>query len=144
MTLHTDYALRMLIFAAVRREENCTVSAVADAYGLSRNHLLKVALTLRKCGFLETTRGRSGGIRLATAPEKINLGVLVRATEEDFQLVECMGDGVCAITPVCRLTGIFEEALRAYLSVLDKYTLGDVIRNRRGLASRLGIDLKVA
>ena len=144
MTLYTDYALRMLVYMATRREGNCKVSDVATAYGLSQNHLLKVAHGLRRCGFIETTRGRMGGIRLARTPESINLGTLVRLTEEDFALVECMqGDG-CAISPACRLKGIVGEALDAYLAVFDKYTLADIIVNGRALASLLDIDLRAA
>lgn len=144
MTLHTDYALRMLIYIGTRRDENCTVNEVASAYTLSHNHLLKVALTLRRAGFIETMRGRLGGIRLAMTPDLINIGSVVRTIEDDFELVECLGNGHCAISPVCRLKGIFADALQAYLSVLDKYTLQDVVRNRRGLATYLGIELKAA
>lgn len=99
MTLHTDYALRMLIYVATRRDRVCTVNDVAEAYGLSRNHLLKVAQTLRDLGLVETTRGRAGGIKLAKAPAEIAVGALVRATEEEFSLAECMqaGGRACAI-----------------------------------------------
>ncbi|MCO5147973.1 MAG: Rrf2 family transcriptional regulator [Aquamicrobium sp.] len=146
MTLHTDYALRMLIYLASRPGRICTVSEVADAYRLSRNHLLKVALRLRRMGFIDTTRGRAGGIRLAKNPSEINLGVLVRGTEEDFSLVECMQGtgGSCVISPICRLKGIFGEALEAYLAVLDRYTLADATRNHAGLKILLGLDAEAA
>lgn len=146
MTQHTDYALRMLIFLASRKETVCTVSDVADTYRLSRNHLLKVALRLRRMGVIATSRGRSGGIRLARPPHEINLGALVRGTEEDFSLVECMQEsgGACAISPICRLKGIFGEALEAYLAVLDRYTLADITHNRAGLRVLLGIEAEAA
>lgn len=146
MTQHTDYALRMLIYLSSRPGEVCTVSDVADAYRLSRNHLLKVALRLRRMGFIATTRGRSGGIRLARSPGEINLGALVRGTEEDFSLVECMQDsgGACVISPICRLKGIFGEALEAYLAVLDRYTLADATRNHLGLKMLLGLEAEAA
>ncbi|HRP79912.1 MAG TPA: Rrf2 family transcriptional regulator [Aquamicrobium sp.] len=146
MTQHTDYALRMLIYLAGRPGGTATVSDVADAYRLSRNHLLKVALRLRRLGFIATTRGRSGGIRLARAPHEINLGALVRGTEEEFALVECMQEagGACVISPVCRLKGIFGEALDAYLAVLDRYTLADAIRNQAGLNALLGLGAEAA
>jgi len=144
MTLHTDYALRMLIYVAIRQDQSCTVGDVAEAYGLSRNHLLKVALTLRKLGLIETMRGRAGGIRLAKAPRKINIGALVRSTEEDFALVECMQGGGCVISPACRLKCMFGEALAAYLAVFDKYTLADVIGDRGVLRTLLDIDLRAA
>lgn len=144
MTLHTDYALRMLIYLTARPDGICTVSDVAEAYGLSRNHLLKVALMLRGLGLIDTSRGRKGGIRLAKTPDSINIGTVVRSTKEDFSLVECMQSGNCAISSACRLKGVFGEALDAYLAVLDKYTLADVTRNRRALGSLLDIDLHAA
>lgn len=146
MTLHTDYALRMLVYTAIRRDGACTVNDVAEAYGLSRNHLLKVAMTLRDLGFIETSRGRAGGIRMAVAPADINIGALVRATEEDLSVVECMQPhgGRCVISPVCRLKGLFGEALTAYLAVLDRYTLADVIQNGSALGALLGIGEKAA
>ncbi|MBO9630815.1 Rrf2 family transcriptional regulator [Shinella sp. WSJ-2] len=142
LTLHTDYALRMLIYVAARADGLCTVSDVAAAYGLSRNHLLKVAQTLRDIGVVETTRGRTGGIRLAKAPEAIGIGALVRATEEAFSLAECMqaeGGSCCVISPACRLKGMLHEALAAFLAVLDRYTLADIVRNRAELGPLLGL-----
>lgn len=146
MTLHTDYALRMLIYVAARRDGVCTVNDVAKAYGLSRNHLLKVAQTLRDLGLVETTRGRAGGIRLAKPPAEIAIGALVRATEEDFSLAECMqaNGRACAISPACRLKGMLHEALAAFLTVLDKYTLADIIQNKAVLGSLLRIDVQAA
>lgn len=146
MTLHTDYALRMLIYLVMHPHRACTVSDVAAAYGLSHNHLLKVALRLRRLGVIATARGRSGGIRMAKPPEEVNLGALVRQTEDDFSLVECLqgGGGACAITPACRLKGVFAEALSAYLAVLDKYTLADITRNRTALRALLDIDVEAA
>lgn len=146
MTLHTDYALRMLVYLALRPAQTCTVNDVARAYGLSHSHLLKVAQTLRALGFIATLRGRSGGIRLAMAPDAINVGALVRATEDDMSLVECMmaGGGKCRISPACMLKGVLTEALAAYLAVLDKYTLADVVRNRAPLGALVGIDIRAA
>jgi len=146
MTLHTDYALRMLIYLASRRDGVCTVNDVAEAYGLSRNHLLKVAQTLRDLDLVETVRGRSGGIRLGKKPEDIGIGALVRATEEEFSLAECMqaGGGRCVISPACRLKGMLHEALSAFLVVLDKYTLADIVLDRALLRPLLGIDIQAA
>lgn len=147
LTSHTDYALRMLIYMAARRDGLCTVNDVAEAYGLSRNHLVKVAQTLRDIGFVETTRGRAGGIRLAKAPEAIGIGALVRATEAEFALAECMqaqGGDCCAISPACRLKGMLHEALGAFLAVLDKYTLADIVRNRAMLGPLLGLSAVAA
>lgn len=145
MTLHTDYALRMLIYLATRSDEVCTVNDVAEAYQLPRNHLLKVAQTLRGLGFVETTRGRAGGIQLAKPPAAIGLGTLVRATEEEFSLAECMQTQgrPCAISPACNLKGLLHEALAAFLAVLDKYTLADLVKNRATLGAFLGISTTV-
>lgn len=142
MTYHTDYAIRMLIYVALKPDGLSTVNEIAQSYGLSRNHLLKVALTLRKLGLIESMRGRSGGIRLAKSAEQINVGTIVRATEEDFSLVECMQatGGLCVISPVCRLKGMFAEALQSYLAVLDGYTLADVIHNKSALQPYLGLE----
>ncbi len=146
MTLHTDYALRMLIYIATRPDHTCTVTDVAGAYELSRNHLIKVAQTLRDLGLLETTRGRTGGLRLLKPPEEIGIGALVRATEEEFSLAECMQTcgRHCAISPACRLKGMLHEALSAFLAVLDKYTLADLVRNKSALGPLLGIDAAIA
>lgn len=132
LTLHTDYALRMLIFLAVHDEKPVTVAHVASTYGLSRNHLLKVAHNLRRLGYVKTTRGRTGGIALTCRPHEINIGAVVRATEDNFALVECLGHdgGACVITPACRLRGIIRKGVEAFLSVFDEYTLADLVDNR--------------
>src|SRR5690606_34314927 len=97
-------------------------------------------------GYLATSRGRAGGIRLAVEAKEINIGALVRASEEDFALVECMQrqGGACVISPACALKGMFAEALEAYLAVLDRYTLADAVRDRTVLGSLLGLDAKAA
>lgn len=141
MSLHTDYALRMLIFLAAREDAAHTVSDVAAAYGLSRNHLAKIAQTLRDHGVVETARGRGGGLKLRKRPDDINIGDLVRATEEDFALAECMqshGGTCCTIAGACGLRGMLGEALDAYFAVLRKYTLADVLHNRPVLRALLG------
>lgn len=144
MSLQTDYALRMLIYLALRKEESSTVSEVAARYGLSHNHLLKVALHLKNLGLVKTTRGRSGGIRLACEPQQIGIGMLVRNMGNDFALVECMkaDGGACILTPACRLKTIICEALDAYLSVFDKYTLADLLINDNELGMILGLETK--
>lgn len=146
MTSHTDYAMRMLVYVAMRPDGTSTVGEVADAYGLSRNHLVKVAQTLRDFGAVETLRGRAGGIRLARPPEQINIGALVRTIEEDFSIVECLqtNGGCCVISPACLLKGMLSEALGAYLAVLDKYTLADIVRNRTVLGALLGVEGRAA
>ena len=146
LTYHTDYALRMLVYLAVNRGRPSRVADVADSYGISRNHLLKVALHLGRLGYLTTVRGRSGGIALARKPEEINLGDVVRQIEDDFGLVECMRPegGICLISPGCRLKRVVRKAVEAFLSVFDDYSLADIAGNREVLAELLGLTGKTA
>lgn len=146
LTYHTDYALRMLVYLAVNGGGPSRVADVAASYGISRNHLLKVALRLGRLGYLTTSRGRSGGIALARKPEDINLGEVVRLLEDDFDLVECMrlDGGNCAISPSCRLKGVVSKALDAFLSVFDAYSLAEIAGNREVLAELLGLQGKTA
>ncbi len=132
LTLYTDYSLRVLIFLASKQtDELSNIKEIAEAYGISKNHLMKVTYELGKMGMIDTIRGRNGGIRLAKELEDINIGKLVRATEEDFHLVECFDKehNSCVITPVCGLKHVLGRALNAYLSVLDEYTLADLVQN---------------
>ncbi|MGB5948844.1 MAG: Rrf2 family transcriptional regulator [Parvibaculum sp.] len=131
VTLHTDYALRMLMLLASEPGELHTIEEVSTRYGISRNHLMKVAQTLVQGGFVESVRGRSGGLRLRRRPQDINLGAVIRTTEDGFNLVECFDkeSNTCVISTACGLRGPMEEALAAFLGVLDRYTLADLIRN---------------
>lgn len=128
LTNFSDYALRVLLFAAARGEELITIEETAKAYGISRTHLMKVANQLTRSGYLKAVRGRSGGLALAMRPNKICLGDVVRATEPDFAMVECFSpDNRCLITPRCRLKGVLKEALGAFMATLDHYTLADLV-----------------
>lgn len=141
LTLQADYSFRVLIYLAVNSRRPTRVADVAESYGISRNHLLKVALRLGRLGYLTTVRGRAGGIALAKRPEEINLGKVVRQMEDDFALVQCMhlNGGTCQITPACRLKGVVGKALEAFLSVFDGYSLADIAGNRDMLAELLGL-----
>jgi len=128
LTNFSDYALRMLMYAAVRGGELITIEETAERYRISRTHLMKVANMLTNSGYLTAVRGRSGGLHLAMRPDQISLGDIVRATEPDFDLVECFTkDGRCRITPNCRLRGVLGEALSAFISTFDRYTLADLV-----------------
>jgi Rrf2 family nitric oxide-sensitive transcriptional repressor len=130
LTNFSDYALRVLMYAATRSDRLITIEETAGIYGISRSHLMKVANLLTQAGFLTATRGRSGGLALAKRPDKIRLGDVVRATEPDFAMVECFGaDNHCLITPRCRLKGVLKEALLAFVGTLDRYTLADLVLN---------------
>ncbi|WP_434722834.1 RrF2 family transcriptional regulator [Mesorhizobium sp. RIZ17] len=128
LTDFSDYSLRLLMFAAAKGDRLITIEETAHVYGISRSHLMKVANLLTRAGFLKAVRGRSGGLALARAPERIKLGDVLRATEPDFALVECFRSGnSCIITPRCRLRGMLREALAAFSGTLDRYTLADLL-----------------
>jgi Rrf2 family nitric oxide-sensitive transcriptional repressor len=131
LTLHTDYALRILMLLAMEPENRHTIEEVAQRYDISRNHLMKVTQTLSQAGLVESLRGRGGGLRLGRPPASINLGAVLRATEDSFALVECFDreNNRCVISPACGLRGPLEEAQRAFLAVLDRYSLADLIKN---------------
>jgi Rrf2 family nitric oxide-sensitive transcriptional repressor len=129
LTNFSDYALRILMYAAVVPDGRLiTIEETAEAYGISRAHLMKVANQLTRAGYLRAIRGRSGGLTLAKRPDRIRLSDVLRATEPDFSLVECMtSNNRCVISPRCRLRGVLNEALTAFLDTLAGYTLADLI-----------------
>ncbi|MDP4550370.1 Rrf2 family transcriptional regulator [Alkalihalobacillus macyae] len=132
LTNYTDYSLRMLIYlGSMKNGKLASIQEIANAYQISKNHLMKVAHELGKKGYIETIRGRNGGLRLAHLPEEINIGEVVRSTEEDFNLVECFDkeNNTCVISPACRLKHVLHTALSAYFEVLDGYQLSDLIVN---------------
>ena len=141
LTNYTDYSLRVLIYLSSKKDQELSnIKEIADTYQISKNHLMKVIYELGKLGYIETVRGRGGGVRLARSPEDINIGEIVRKMEEDFYLVECFdaGKNACVISPACQLKRILNEALEAYFQVLDRYTLADLTRNHDQLAALLG------
>ena len=128
LTRYTDYALRVLMHLAARPERLASISEMARTYRISQNHLMKVVHDLRKEGFLDAVRGRSGGVRLARPAEEIRVGDVVRHTEGGFELVDCDS---CVIARACSLTGALRQALAAFMEVLDNYTLADLVEERR-------------
>ncbi|MGR2738753.1 Rrf2 family transcriptional regulator [Billgrantia sp. Q4P2] len=138
LTRYTDYALRVLIYLAVKGEERATIHEIAESFGVSRNHLMKVVQDLSHRGYITTIRGKNGGMLLNRSPQEISLGALVRDTEHELGLVECLRDSnECIITPACRLKPILNEALGAFLAVLDQYTLADMLGKRQPQLARL-------
>ncbi len=131
LTVHTDYALRTLMFLALEPGSPRTIEDIARRYGISRNHLMKVAQTLVQAGFVESLRGRGGGLRLAREPATLKLGDIVRATEDGFTLVECFDrtSNTCIVSAVCGLRNPLQEALTAFLGVLDRYTIEDLVKH---------------
>ncbi len=142
LTNFTDYALRVLIYLGVHRGDDQlrTISDIAAAYGISENHLTKVVHHLAKLGYIETVRGKGGGLRLARAPEGINVGDVVRGTEADIATVECLAEGNrnCPIAPACALQSVLECARTAFFSVLDRHTLADLVQPQSQLVFLLG------
>ncbi|RBM05945.1 RrF2 family transcriptional regulator [Novacetimonas cocois] len=131
MTLHTDYALRTLFYVGLHSERRVSIHEVATAYGISENHLVKVIHRLGRGGFIQTVRGRGGGLTLARSPDDIRIGDVVRHTEEDMTLVACepMDENgrACVLARQCRLRGLLGQAVGAFMAVLDDATLGSLL-----------------
>lgn len=129
LTHYSDYSLRVLIYLAIENNRLVTISEIAKSYDISRNHVVKVVHHLGKLGYLETQRGKNGGMRLARDSLDVNVGELVRKTEASLQIVECFGDDdACVLSPVCVLKNALNDALTAFLNVLDSYTLADLVK----------------
>ena len=145
LTQWTDYTLRVLMYCAAiqGREHPVTITEVAQGYGISRSHLMKIVQQLSAQGLLETTRGRGGGMRLMRPAATINIGAVVRATETDFNLVECFDPTTnqCRLSSQCRLKGVLWQAMQAYLAVLDGVTLQDLMASPQALPGGLGMGM---
>lgn len=128
ITRFSDYSLRVLMYLAVQPERMSTIAEIAGQYAISKNHLMKVVQRLGSLGYVETSRGKHGGLRLAAHAENLSIGDLVRQTEQDSVLIECFGaDNRCAITPACRLKKVFAEAQDAFYQSLSRYRLSDLV-----------------
>lgn len=127
LTRYTDYSLRVLIHLALNDDRLCSIGEIARTYDVSHNHLMKVVNALAHDGFIETVRGRAGGMRLARPAEKISVGEVVRRTEEGFQLADCSG---CTLSPACGLTGVLAKGMQAMMAVFDSYTIADLLTDR--------------
>jgi Rrf2 family nitric oxide-sensitive transcriptional repressor len=151
LTQHTDYALRLLIALAVVAHrapgtgETVTIRDVAERYGISRHHLMKVTNDLTRLGMVEGLRGRGGGVRLARPADQVSIGSVVRALEGRGDLVECFNAATdtCLISPACGLKGVLAQAQGAFLAVLDAHSLADVIRQPAALEALLGFRAEV-
>ena len=128
LTAMTDYAMRLLMYVGEHPERLCTISEIAQAHGISEPHLMKITHRLAQKGWLETVRGKNGGMRLAQPAQDMRLGSIVRDTENDMALIECFQpDSKCTLTGQCRLTHIIDQALQDFLYRLDQYTLADIL-----------------
>lgn len=145
LTAFTDYTIRTLMFLALRPGRLVTINDISEAYGISNNHLMKVVHQLAVSGDVATVRGQRGGLRLGRAAEEINLGAVIRRVEPDLRIAPCFGDVErCAIRADCVLEKALHEALAAFLSALDRYTLADLVARPMALAGLLGIQLTEA
>jgi Rrf2 family transcriptional regulator, nitric oxide-sensitive transcriptional repressor len=141
LNLQTDYALRVLIYVGTNSESLSTIQEIAEAFLVSNAHLMKVVHRLGKEGYLDTVRGRNGGMRLNRRPEAIGIGDVVRSIEEDLSVIGCLGqEAFCQIQGPCVLRRALREATNAFLSVLDKYTLADLLMPQNALARLLSIE----
>ncbi|MGU7780594.1 Rrf2 family transcriptional regulator [Burkholderia sp. PU8-34] len=143
LTDYTDYSLRVMLYLAVRGEGLATIQEISDAYGISKNHLMKVVQRLGELGWVDTVRGRNGGLRLFPDSVQLTVGQVVRATETDFALVGCFAGGEtsrgCVIEPQCRLKGVLAAARDAFFAELDRHTLGELAQPASPLAALLGV-----
>ena len=145
LSLHADYGCRVLIYLALLEgDARASIEQVAGAYGISENHLVKVVHQLGRHGFVDTLRGRGGGIRLARPAAEIRLGEVVRAMEPHFNMVECFAPetNTCPIISTCGLKRVLVDATAAYLAKLDEASIADVLRDQRGLRRALEIDTR--
>jgi len=140
LTLWTDYALRTLIYVGAKGERLSTIPEIAASFEISKTHLMKIVNKLGQQGYIETVRGKGGGIRLGRSPGQIRIGVVVRETEEHLAVMGCLAEsGFCRIEGCCVLRHALHEATRAFLETLDDYTLADLLAPGARLADSLGL-----
>ena len=138
LTSFSDYTLRVLMYLALNPDRLSTIQGIAEAYGISENHLMKVVHQLAKSGLIESVRGKGGGIRLALASDQIRIGRVVRQAEGDSPIVECLSNhNTCLIAPDCKLTGALVRAFDALYASLDEYTLADLTARGKPLMRQL-------
>jgi Rrf2 family nitric oxide-sensitive transcriptional repressor len=136
LTSYTDYSLRVLIYLATLTEDRLVnIKEIAEVYQISKNHLTKVINDLGRLGFIETVRGRNGGVMLALDPQEINIGEVIQKTEDDFYMVQCFDPTNigCIISPACKLKHVLNKAVSSYIAVLEEYSLADIIENKEEL-----------
>lgn len=135
LTRYTDYAIRVLLHVGAREDGLSSIAEIARTYDISRNHLMKVVQDLGQAGFLITVRGRNGGLKLGRPAGEIRIGDVVRHTEQGFEMVDC---GSCIIAPACTMPRVLAEATEAFLAVLDKYSVEDILVRRVDLRRIFG------
>lgn len=139
LTQYSDYSLRVLMYLGVVQDDKLsTITEISNSYDISRNHVVKVVHNLGQLGYIETVRGKNGGMRLAMNPDDINVGQLIRQTEANLDIVECFNEeGNCVLTPSCQLRWALDEALTAFLTTLDRYTLTDLLKPKEEIRAQV-------
>jgi Rrf2 family nitric oxide-sensitive transcriptional repressor len=135
LTRYTDYSLRVLVYLSLKTDSTVTITEIADYYGISRNHLVKVVHNLANLGYIQTTRGKGGGLRLGHPAEEIKIGTVVRDMEPNFDIVECFSRNnmPCIIEPLCALKHQLKQASDSFLAVLDEYSLADAVNKDKNI-----------
>jgi len=143
LTRYTDYSLRILLYLALHKDSCVTIDEIASTYDISRHHVAKAVHHLGRMGIIRTTRGKGGGMYLAARPEEINIGHLVRQTEPHMNLLECFDIelNTCPLIHACTLKGVLKQAKLAFLDVLDRYTLADMLGRKRETSMALERDI---
>lgn len=133
LTSFTDYSVRVLMYVAQKNGELASIREVSEVYDISRNHLMKVVHLLGKGGYLDTVRGKNGGFRLGKETKDINIGELIRYTEDDLSIVECFSskEDKCSLINECSFSNVMQEALQAFMGAADKYTLEDLVKEKK-------------
>lgn len=133
LTTFTDYGLRTLMYLAGNMDKTSSVKEISEYYGISRNHLVKVVHRLSVLGYIATTKGKGGGIRLAHDPDGLRLGVLVKNLEPHMNCVECFAHetNTCRITDICKLKHYLADAVKSFLDTLNQYTLADTVKSKK-------------
>jgi Rrf2 family nitric oxide-sensitive transcriptional repressor len=139
LTQYSDLGFRLMMYLAMRNGEIVTIQEVSDRFAISKNHLVKISHQLTKSGLIESVRGRNGGVRLALPQEEINLEMILRVTEDGFDLVECFDPehNQCVISDVCKLNSVFDDALEAFFGELRKVSLADLAKDNSQIESAL-------
>jgi len=143
LTLYTDYSLRVLVYLSLNQQRSATISEIAEFYQISRNHLVKVVHNLSLKKYINSSRGKGGGLRLSREPELINIGAVVRDTEPNFHVVECFNSDVknaCSVEPICNLKGIVHQATSAFLNTLDSFSVADILNDSSDATSIVQLD----
>jgi Rrf2 family nitric oxide-sensitive transcriptional repressor len=140
LTIFTDYGLRSLMFLAAHPDKVCSVREIAAHYGISRNHLVKVVHRLAQLGYITSSKGKGGGIKLACDAHKLKIGDLVRKLEPHMQIVECFDQktNTCKVVSACRLKHFLRDANQAFLDVLNQHSLADAVKDRALFLNKLG------